>query len=265
MKISPEETKDPGFFGESVLSPPLSELLGPGEPLWAALGRLEEYLKDTVRPNVEGAVEPGRPLGKTVLVLPDGLLDEGFEIVEGRVLIAGEEVPEAAVLYEGAVFMDTRVEIGRGAVVEPFALVKGPAWIGGRAQVRHGAYIRGSVWVGEGAVVGHTTEVKNSIFLDGAKAGHFAYVGDSILGAGSNLGAGTKLANLRLDGRNVRIGPGPLAPDSGRRKLGALLGDGCQTGCNSVLNPGSVLGKGSLVAPNATVRPGIHPPGSVLT
>lgn len=160
--------------------------------------------------------------------------------------IIREEVP-ANCHIEG------RVYIAKGAVIEPFCYIKGPCYIGQGATVRHGAYIRGNVFVGAGAIVGHTTEVKNSVLLDGAKAAHFAYVGDSILGRNVNLGAGTKLANLKLNKSEVYIrypAKGELMKvATGLKKMGALIGDGGQTGCNSVLSPGSVLLPGALVAP----------------
>ena len=155
------------------------------------------------------------------------------------------------------------VTLGEGSVIEPGAYVRGPAWIGRDVEIRHGAYIRGQVVVGDGAVVGHATEVKGSIFLPGAKAGHFAYVGDSILGRDVNLGAGTKLANLRLAGDEVRVSAGGTLVPTGLRKLGAILGDGVQTGCNSVTNPGTILGRGSRVLP-CVVAGGWHPDGTIL-
>jgi NDP-sugar pyrophosphorylase family protein len=142
--------------------------------------------------------------------------------------------------------------------VEPGALIRGPALIGPNSEVRQGAYVRGSVLVGEGCVVGHATEVKNGLFLDGAKAGHFAYVGDSILGFGVNLGAGTKLANLKIIEGTIRL-RGPDGPvDTGRRKLGAVLGDGTETGCNSVTSPGALMAPKTMVFPNTTVPAGAH-------
>lgn len=161
-------------------------------------------------------------------------------------------------LIEGHVaagaFVEGRVYIAKGAHVEPTAYIQGPCYIGPDAQVRHGAYIRGQVYVGRGAVVGHTTEVKGSVFFDEAKAGHFAYVGDSILGCDVNLGAGTKLANLPLVRREVRV----IHPRSGRvistglKKFGAIVGDRAQTGCNSVLSPGT------LMMPQSAVYPCVH-------
>ena len=151
------------------------------------------------------------------------------------------------------------IQIGEGTVVEAGAYICGPAIIGKNCQIRHGAYIRGDVLVGDGCVIGHTTEVKGSIFLNGAKAGHFAYVGDSILGNAVNLGAGTKLANFKLTANEVVLRVGDQRIPSGLRKFGAILGDGCQTGCNSVTSPGTLLGKASFVFPCVSVRAQLYP------
>lgn len=153
-------------------------------------------------------------------------------------------------VHPGA-FVSGQVYIEEGATVEPTAFIQGPCVIGPDAEIRHGAYIRGNVWVGANAVVGHTTEVKGSVFFDGAKAGHFAYVGDSILGLNVNLGAGTKLANLKLRGNDVKI-KHPVTSNllsTGLRKMGAIMGDNSQTGCNSVLSPGTILMRNTAVLP----------------
>ena len=161
--------------------------------------------------------------------------------------------------------IEGRVYIEKGAIVEPGAFIKGPAYIGAGSEVRHGAYIRGNVFIGANCVVGHTTEVKGSCFLDGAKAGHFAYVGDSLLGQQTNLGAGTKIANLKLNKSIVRfIDPETgKASDSGLKKFGAILGDYAQTGCNSVLSPGSLLLPKTGVMPchhfHGTLKKGFAP------
>jgi UDP-N-acetylglucosamine diphosphorylase / glucose-1-phosphate thymidylyltransferase / UDP-N-acetylgalactosamine diphosphorylase / glucosamine-1-phosphate N-acetyltransferase / galactosamine-1-phosphate N-acetyltransferase len=145
------------------------------------------------------------------------------------------------------------ISIGRGTVVEPGAYIQGPCLIGPDSVVRHGAYIRGGVVTGQRVVIGHATEVKNAIFLNGAKAAHFAYVGDSILGCDVNLGAGVRLANLRCDGAEVAVrwAGGTLA--TGRRKLGAIVGDRAQLGCNCVANPGALIGKGVLTYPCTSI------------
>lgn len=143
--------------------------------------------------------------------------------------------------------------IGEGSVVEPGAYIKGPCIIGKNCMIRHGAYIRGFFICGDGCVIGHDTEIKNTLFLDGVHAAHFAYLGDSILGNHVNLGAGTKCANLRMDQGNIKIQREGASFDSGLRKFGAVMGDGAQTGCNSVTNPGTLLGKEVICYPGTTV------------
>jgi NDP-sugar pyrophosphorylase family protein len=106
--------------------------------------------------------------------------------------------------------------------------------------------------------------MKSSVMLDGAKAGHFAYIGDSIMGNETNLGAGTKLANLKIRGPSVQVLARGALIDTELRKFGAILGDRVETGCNSVTNPGTVLGKGCLVFPLVSVRAGYYEPGSVI-
>ena len=147
--------------------------------------------------------------------------------------------------------------IDASAVVEAGVSLVGPCYIGPRATVRSGAYVREYSWICADAVVGHATEVKHSILLPGAKAPHFNYVGDSILGKDVNLGAGTKLSNLRNDGGEVHLRINGQRIPSGLRKFGAILGEGCALGCNSVTNPGVVLGCDSVVGPNVTVT-GVH-------
>lgn len=134
------------------------------------------------------------------------------------------------------------ISIGLGSIIEPGAYIQGPCIIGKNSTVRHGAYMRGNVIVGDGCVIGHDTEVKNSIFLQGAMAGHFAYIGDSILGNKVNLGAGTKCANLKLDHSEVFVHYEGEKISTSLRKFGAILGDETQMGCNSVTNPGTLMG-----------------------
>ena len=143
------------------------------------------------------------------------------------------------------------------AIIESGTHIIGPCYIGANVQIRHGAYIRQNSWICRDAVVGHCSEVKHSILLPGAKAPHFNYVGDSILGGSVNLGAGVKLSNLRNDGGEVFTRLNGERIGTGLRKFGAILGEGCQLGCNSVTNPGVVLGPNSMVAANSTIT-GIH-------
>lgn len=158
----------------------------------------------------------------------------------------GQRVPEG---LPSSVVIKGDVHIEDGAKIEENTYIQGPTFIGTGAEVRFGAYIRGNVYVGAGAVVGHDTEVKHSVLFPGAKAAHFAYVGDSILGRAVNLGAGTKCANVRVDmgkkGLVVRIDG--KSYETGLRKFGAIMGDEVSIGCNSVTNPGTLIGRESLV------------------
>ncbi|MDI9497793.1 MAG: UDP-N-acetylglucosamine pyrophosphorylase [Bacillota bacterium] len=146
------------------------------------------------------------------------------------------------------------VWVARGVVVPQTATLIGPAIIGPDTELRPGAYVRGSVLVGRGCVVGNSTELKNCILFDEVEVPHFNYVGDSILGWRAHLGAGAICSNVRTDGRTVRIHGFGDAIDSGLAKLGAILGDGADVGSNAVLNPGTVLGRGSRVYPLSSVR-----------
>lgn len=157
---------------------------------------------------------------------------------------------QGEVSSEAYIINPDQVSIGIGTVVEPGAYIKGPCIIGNYCTIRHGAYIRGDVITGDHCVIGHATEVKNSIFLNHAQAAHFSYVGDSIIGNHVNLGAGVKLANLLFSKKSIKIPLGELSIDTKRRKLGAILGDYAQIGCNSVTNPGTVLCKYACVHPN---------------
>ncbi len=265
--ISPAE-----LFGLDGLTH--AELFEGLELAWEALDRIKDFTRQLIaRDGATGALlrERGDLLPRTVVVHRGMVLSEGFELLGGdptkgqmRVRLGGQEVADAAVIHGGAVFMDDEAHIAPGAVVEPGALIKGPTYIGPGSEVRQGAYLRGSCLVGAGCVVGHTTEMKNSVMLDGAKAGHFAYLGDSILGREVNLGAGTKLANLKIIETPFKIKVGDFTHQVSRRKFGAIMGDGCQTGCNSVTNPGTVLGRRTLVAPCKSVPAGFHPPKSVI-
>ncbi|MGE5180756.1 MAG: hypothetical protein ACM31C_01780 [Acidobacteriota bacterium] len=168
------------------------------------------------------------------------------------------------IIAQGAYFAGDHIVIAEGARIHPTAVIEGPAFIGPHAEVRPGAYVRGGAWIGEHCVVGTNTEIKRAILFPHAKAPHLNYVGDSILGAGTNLGAGTVLSNFRHDGASIRIRGDDGVVDSGRRKLGAILGDGVLTGCNSVLHPGVVVGRETQIYPGVQLRPGVYPPHSLI-
>jgi UDP-3-O-[3-hydroxymyristoyl] glucosamine N-acyltransferase len=175
----------------------------------------------------------------------------------------GELLEDASVIMPGANLFDDQIIIGSKSLIESGSLIKGPAVIGNNVEVRQGAYFRGDCLIGDGCVVGHTTEIKGSIMLDGAKAGHFAYIGDSILGNDVNLGAGTKLANLMMIGGTIAVKQGKNRHDTGRRKLGAIMGDRTETGCNTVTSPGTLMGPDSIVYPCIAVPGGYYPAGTV--
>lgn len=145
-----------------------------------------------------------------------------------------------------------QIVISVGAIVEPGAFIAGPSFIAANAVIRHGAYVRGSAYVSENCVVGHTTECKGSILLPHAKAAHYNYVGDSILGVDTNLGAGTKLANLKINHKNIILPLDNKKVDTGLKKFGAILGNRAQTGCNSVTNPGTIMLPETILFPNQT-------------
>lgn len=157
------------------------------------------------------------------------------------------------------------VYIGEGTRVERGATIIGPAFIGKNCEIRQGAYLRGNVITGDECVIGHTTEVKNSIFMNESKAAHFAYVGDSILCNGVNLGAGTKLANFKVDTgkRHVSLNIDGRIIETGLRKFGAVIGDNTELGCNSVTMPGTLIGPGTLAYP-CTVLRGYIPGNSII-
>ena len=155
------------------------------------------------------------------------------------------------------------VWVAKSASVAPSALINGPTIIGENTEVRHCAYIRGSVLVGNGAVVGNSCELKNAIISDGAQIPHYNYVGDSILGYKAHMGAGAVASNFRLDKKTINVGRGEEKISTGLRKMGVILGDFSEVGCNSVLYPGTVIGKNTSVYPLNSLR-GVFPEGCIV-
>ncbi len=167
-------------------------------------------------------------------------------------------------LPDGVHLMGDRIFIAPGCTIEPGALIVGPVILDEGVEIRTGAYIRQNVVLGAGSLVGAHSEVKGSILLPGAKAPHQAYVGDTILGRDVNLGAGTICSNVKNVGREVTFFAGGETVHTGLRKFGAILGDGCKTGCNTVLNPGVLMGPGSVTYTNASIRGGYYPAGTLI-
>ena len=163
----------------------------------------------------------------------------------------------------GKPFISGAVFIGQGTVIEQGAMIKGPAWIGENCEIRNGCYIRENVIIGSGCVLGNSSEFKNSIVFDLAQIPHFNYVGDSILGYRSHLGAGAILSNVKLDHSEITI-DSPTGPiPTGLKKFGAIIGDHAEIGCNSVINPGSIIGRRSVLYPGTNWR-GVLPNGQIV-
>ena len=189
------------------------------EHAWQALSRIEEYLKNHLRPGLHNQCR-------------------------------------------GVAWVGDQVFIGEGTVLEDGVMIKGPAIIGRHCQIRHNAYLRENVIVGDHCVVGNATELKNTLWLNNCEAPHYNYVGDSILGYRAHLGAGVKISNLKVTRTPVVIVHEGQPIETGLRKFGALIGDRAEIGCNAVLNPGSILGRDSLVYPNVNWR-GFLPSGHI--
>jgi NDP-sugar pyrophosphorylase family protein len=168
------------------------------------------------------------------------------------------DLPPGVHLLEGRVFL------APGCRIEPGVVMRGPLIVGEGTEIRTGAYLRGGVIVGAGCVVGAHSELKRAILLDGAHAPHQNYVGDSILGRKVNLGAGTILSNVKNVGVEVTFPHEGRTVRTGLRKFGAVLGDGCRTGCNTVTNPGVLMGPGGVTYPGATLRSGVYPPRTLV-
>ncbi len=181
-----------------------------------------------------------------VLKLLDSYLRSRLDAVSGEKIRSS--IPKG-VHIEGDVFID------EGCIIEEGAFIRGPAWIGKGCEIRSHCYIRGGLLAGSGVVLGHASEFKHCILLERAQAPHFNYVGDSVLGHHAHIGAGVILSNFRLDGKPIRA----KCLDSREKfeteltKFGALIGDNCEIGCNSVLNPGTILGERSVVMPMSLV------------
>lgn len=252
---------------------PDADLFEEKSPVWQPLNDLKTYMDAYHYPKYDQVYyQTGMPLKEHVIIhkgkilcFNDLVIEFGDTTKKGLVVKRGGMVLEgASVIMAGAIMTGEKIAIGKGVLIETGAMVKSPAIIGDYTEVRQGAYLRGYCLAGKRCVLGHTTEVKHSIFLNDAKAGHFAYVGDSILGGNSNLGAGTKLANLKFITGNINVLLEGTWLDTGRRKLGAILADECQTGCNSVTSPGTLMGKKAVLMPNSTAKSGLHSQRTVI-
>lgn len=169
--------------------------------------------------------------------------------IEEYILKMGEELSKEDYNKVGE-----NVWIAKSAKVAPTAYINGPAIIGENAEVRHCAFIRGNAIVGNNAVVGNSTELKNVILFNNVQVPHYNYVGDSILGYKAHMGAGSITSNVKSDKKLVVIKNGDEMIETGRKKVGAMIGDNVEVGCGSVLNPGTVIGRDSNIYPLSSVR-----------
>lgn len=172
-----------------------------------------------------------------------------WEVIRNLSLLIQEILSDKLAL-EGFNQISKDIWIGNDVYIEKTALIMGPAIIGHNSQVRHSAFIRENVIIGNNCVVGNSTELKNSVLFNFAQAPHFNYVGDSIMGYAAHIGAGVILSNFKSDGSLINCGDIP----TGLNKFGSVLGDHAEIGCNSVLFPGTVVGKNSIVYPLCRVR-----------
>ncbi len=252
---------------------PNADLFETAEHVWDVLHNLKRYMEDNVsKLLIHQLLTNGVPLSEPLILHEsewgpasdcrieyDNVTRGGLTIIRDGIQLKG-----ASLIMAGATILGSRIQIGKGVLIESGSWIREPAIIGDYSEVRQGAYIRGDCLVGKRCVVGHATEVKHSVFLNDAKAGHFAYVGDSILGGDVNLGAGTKIANLRFLKGEVQIKTREGSVGTGLRKFGAILGDRVQTGCNSVTSPGTLIGPDSFLMPNVTAPSGYHGVRSVI-
>lgn len=193
---------------------------------------------ETVLANeLDSWVHVGRPWD--LLVANERALDRHSPSTEGEI--------------EPGAHVDEDVTIEEGALIRSGAYIEGPAYVGENSDIGPNCYIRPHTSIGEGVRIGNSVEVKNSIVMDGTHAAHHTYIGDSIIGKNCNFGSGTKIGNLRLDAGNVIMTLRGKLTDTGRRKLGAVLGDGVQTGINSMINPGVKMGPNSAIGPGAVL------------
>ncbi len=163
----------------------------------------------------------------------------------------------------GKPFISGAVFVGKNTTIEQGAMIKGPAWIGDGCEIRNGCYIRENVIVGNGVVLGNSCEFKNCVIFDDAEIPHFSYVGDSIIGYKGHLGAGVILSNVKLDRGEVTVMTKQGFVPTGLRKFGAIIGDKAEIGCNSVLSPGSIIGRNCIVYPGTQWR-GVAPENSIV-
>jgi bifunctional UDP-N-acetylglucosamine pyrophosphorylase/glucosamine-1-phosphate N-acetyltransferase len=176
-----------------------------------------------------------------------------------EVLLAEMGAVNSAEIEENVVLKGP-VSVGKNTVIRSGSYLVGPVVIGDQCELGPNCVIRPNTTIGDRCHLGSAVEIKGSIVMNGTKIPHHNYVGDSVIGEDCNLGAGTKIANLRLDGKNIEVS----GTDTGRRKLGAIIGDGVETGINASINVGTVIGSGARIGPGAVAQGVIAPGAQIL-
>lgn len=212
--------------------------------------RGEYEITDSLQMLIDDGTEVG------YLTLSDSWLDIGrpWELLDANEYFLSCLQPEVKGEIEPLATLKGNVSVGEGTLIRNGAYIVGPAIIGKNCDIGPNCYIRSSTSIGDNVRIGNGVEIKNSIIMKGTHIGHISYVGDSIIGEKCNFGAGTKVANLRHDGKTVRVRWKSVIIDSGRRKLGTIMGDGVHTGINSMINVGAVVESGAMIAPGEFVK-----------
>ena len=242
--------------------------------------KLNHFAHNDIFQDIKQVWDPLKKLDKIILkLLAEDLNGDPLEKTPGLILDSSSSVKGIAVerwikLETPIISKTLGIWIGSGTILEPTAIIKGPAIIGKDNEIRQGAYIRGGILMGDNCVIGHCTEIKNSILMNHVEAGHFNYIGDSILGSFVNMGAGSRLANVqfrRLEEKMNDFINVIEIPMEGKlistelTKFGAIIGDNVEVGCNAVICPGALIAKDNWIYPNCTVPKGFHAPGHFIT
>ena len=242
--------------------------------------QLDHFAHNDIFQNIKQVWDPLKNLENTILkVLAEDATCDPLETVSGLTVDSSSSIKGVVVerwinLKTPIISKALGIRVDSGTILEPSAIIKGPAIIGKNNDVRQGSYIRGNVVIGDSCVVGHCTEIKNSILMNHVEAGHFNYIGDSILGSYVNMGAGSRLANVQFRGlqektenfiEDIKIPMEGKLILTGLPKLGSIIGDNVEVGCNAVLCPGALIGKNNWIHPNCTVPKGFYSPGNFIT
>lgn len=203
--------------------------------------------------SIQMLIDSGAPVGYSLLV--GRWIDIGYpwDLLKANESLLKELKSSCEGIVEPNVTIKGEVAIGKGTIIKNGAYIEGPVIVGENCEIGPNCYIRSSTAIGNRAKVGNAVEIKNTIIMEGTHVGHLSYVGDSVIGKRCNFGAGTKVANLRHDGKNIKVKVKGKIVDSGRRKLGVIMGDDVHTGINTSINIGVMMEKGNCTRPGETV------------